>query len=77
MNRPGCFILAVNAKPTRRCFCCLSGFILFFGGLASILLWLHPYAPEARIALSVTAAITLIGAGLCLICSTAHRWFRP
>ena len=75
MNRPGCFILALHAGPTRRCLCCVGGFILFFGGLTSYLLWRHSYSLDGHVALSVSLAVTVIGAGLCTICFTAHRWF--
>ncbi len=56
--------------------CWLTFLILFFGGLMAYLLSLQEVNPDAQMQVNLTLAITIVAAGICLICVTADWWMR-
>ena len=56
--------------------CWLTLLILFFGGLMAYLLSLQEVNPDAQMQVNLTLAITIVAAGICLICVTADWWMR-
>lgn len=51
-------------------------FILFFGGLIAYMLSLQEAVPGAQSQVHLTLAISIVAAGICIICATADWWMR-
>lgn len=54
----------------------LAFFILFFGGLIAYMLSLQSDNLRVHDQVTLTLAITIVAAGICIICATADWWMQ-